>query len=50
MRDDVIFVGLSDSSIMAIMKSKGKVELDIPGAKVTKSLEIKRRFGNFVEP
>jgi len=49
-RKDVVFVGQSDTSIFAFVKSKEKLELDIPGAKVTKNFEIRRRAGNFVEP
>jgi DNA-binding Lrp family transcriptional regulator len=49
-RNDVIFVGLSDSSIFAVVKAKGKMEIEIPGAKMVKNFEIRRRFGNFVEP
>jgi len=49
-RSDVIFVGLFDSSIFAVVKAKGKMEIEIPGAKMVKNFEIRRRFGNFVEP
>ncbi len=49
-RDDVVFVGVSDSSIFTLVKSKGKAEIDIPGAKLVKTFEVKRRWGNFVEP
>jgi DNA-binding Lrp family transcriptional regulator len=49
-RNDVIFVGLFDSSIFAVVKAKGKMEIEIPGAKMVKNFEIRRRFGNFVEP
>jgi DNA-binding Lrp family transcriptional regulator len=49
-RNDVIFVGLFDSSVFAVVKAKGKMEIEIPGAKMVKNFEIRRRFGNFVEP